>query len=59
MCTGGADIAAGVCVCGCDSCVCKGVRESVHRWYKYSCWGVHVCLHVGAWECAVARLYCR
>ena len=29
MCTGGAYIAARVCVCRCDSCVCKGVQGSV------------------------------
>ena len=59
VCTGGAGIATGVCVCGCDNYVCKGVREIMHRWYRYSCWGVCVCLHVGALKCAVARLYCR
>ena len=29
MCTGGAYIVARVCVCRCDSCVCKGVQGSV------------------------------
>ena len=29
MCIGGAYIAARVCVCRCDSCVCKGVQGSV------------------------------
>ena len=29
MCTSGAYIAAGVCVCRSDNCVCKGVQGSV------------------------------
>ena len=29
MCTGGVYIAARVCECRCDSCVCKGVQGSV------------------------------
>ena len=31
------------------------------RWCVYTCRGVHVCLHVSAWECAVTsadKLYC-
>ena len=35
-------------------CVCA-------RWYVYTYKGVRVCLHIGAWVCAVtsvAKLYC-
>ena len=63
MCTGGAYIAAMVCMCRCDCCVCKGVQGSVrvcvHRWCVYYCRGVRVCLHEGASKCAVNGLYCR
>ena len=60
MCTGGVYIAARVCVCRCDSCVCKGVQGSVcvcvHKWCVYCCERVRVCLHKGASECAVTGL---
>ena len=63
VCTGGAYIVARVCVCRCDSCVCKGVQGSVrvcmHRWCVYCCRGVRVYLHMGASKCEVIGLYCR
>ena len=50
----------------CDSCncvrMCRGVCMCVcARWCVYTCKGVDVCLHVGAWVCAMtsaAKLYC-
>ena len=63
MCIGCAYIAATVCMCRCDSCVCKGVQGSVrvcmHRWCVYCCRGVRVYLHKGASKCAMTGLYCR